>query len=366
MLVLCGPPSAWHGQRTLHQVDQAGAHRVAGFGHEHRGFRLVGLRGGAHRASGRESHGPVGHPRHRGRASRGRRDLPDVPGIQLGQTLVLAAPRGGQDQLHRGPVLPGLLGDLGQVADRQLLAVQRQVVERPPGSAGYVVRKVHLSLGPLGLGARLEDRGHVGVGRGLAGPLLRLVQAPFGGLELPARGAAPCGDVAAPAECVAGVGGQVTRHLGQVVVAGPAEAHRPGQRRGGRPGQVTQEVEPRLHGGVLVVEGADGVAAPFGFGAQPRGLVPERVGAVAVVNLDGQQGQAGPACRHPDRRRIHAGRRPPITTACVPCVMLTVPPRCTRAPSLKTVYRRDRRVKYPRVRHRSGSPSLPWPGAEPG
>ena len=172
-----------------------------------------------------------------------------------------------------------------------------------------MVRELHLGLDPGSRGGGLEDRGHVGVGGGLAGPLLRLVQAPFGGLEFPARGAAPRRDVAPLAERVAGVGGQVTGHLGQVVVAGPAETHRPGQRRGGRPGQVAQEVEPRLHGGILVVEGPDGVAAPFGLRAQPRGLVPERVGPVAVVNLDGQQGQAGPAGRHPDRRRIHAGRQ---------------------------------------------------------
>ena len=101
----------------------------------------------------------------------------------------------------------------------------------------------------------------------------------------------------------------MTGHLGQVVVAGPAEAHRPGQRRGGRPGQVAQEVEPRLHGGVLVVERLDGVAAPLSLRPQPRGLLPERIGAVAAVNLDVQQGQAGPAGRNPDGRRIHAGRQ---------------------------------------------------------
>ena len=220
-----------------------------------------------------------------------------------------AAPRGGQDQLHGRPVLPGLLGHLGQVADRQLLTVQRQVVERPPGSAGYVVRELHLGLDPLGRGVGLEDRGHLGISRGLAGQLLRLLQAPLGGLELEARGAAPRRDVAAPAERVRGVGGQVTGHLGQVVVAGPAEAHRPGQRRGGRPGQVAQEVQPRLHGGVLVVKRPDGVPAALGLRPQPRGLLPERIDAVAVVNLDVQQGQAGPAGRDPDRRGIHVGRQ---------------------------------------------------------
>ena len=176
--------------------------------------------------------GPPGRPRRRRRpwpgepsaaqraGAGGRRGLPDVPGIQLGQALMPAAPRGGQDQLHGRPVLPGLLGHLGQVADRQLLTVQRQVVERPPGSAGHVVRELHLGLDPLGRGVGLEDRGHLGVSRGQAGQLLRLLQAPLGGLELEARGAAPRRDVAAPAERVRGVGGQVTGHLGQVVVAG--------------------------------------------------------------------------------------------------------------------------------------------------
>ena len=72
---------------------------------------------------------------------------------------------------------------------------------------------------------------------------------------------------------------------------------------------MAKEIELCLHGGVLVVEGPHGVAAPFGLGPQPHGLVPERIGAVAAVNLDGQQGQAGPARRDPDRRRIHDGRQ---------------------------------------------------------
>ena len=260
-----------------------------------------------------------------------------------------AAPRGGQDQLHGGPVLPGLLGHLGQVADRQLLAVQRQVVQRPPGRAGHVVGELHPSLG-RGIG--LEDRGHLGISGGLAGPLLRLLQAPLGGLELEARGAAPRRDVAAPAERVRGVGGQVTGHLGQVVVAGPAEAHRPGQRRGGRPGQVAKEVQPRLYGGVLVVERPDGVPAALGLRPQPRGLLPERIGAVAVVDLDVQQGQAGPAGRDPDRRRIHAGRQPADHHR------LPSPRHAHRAAALhagavpEDGHRRDRCVEHRRVKHR--------------
>ena len=38
-----------------------------------------------------------------------------------------------------GPVLAGLLGDLGQVGDVEPLAVEHQVVERPPGRARHVV-----------------------------------------------------------------------------------------------------------------------------------------------------------------------------------------------------------------------------------
>ena len=141
---LVRPAVGRHGQRTLHPVHQAGPYRVAGFGHERRGLRLSGVlgqrdagSGGAHRHTLRRSrrHGPGPSLEH-GLGRRDRRGPPDVPGIQLGQALMPAAPRGGQDQLHRGPVLPRLLGHLGQVADHQLLAVQRQVVERPPGGAG--------------------------------------------------------------------------------------------------------------------------------------------------------------------------------------------------------------------------------------
>ena len=165
-----------------------------------------------------------------------------------------------------------------------------------------------LDLG-RGRGAGLEDRGHFGVGGGLPGPPLRLVQAPLGGFEFPAGDPATRPDVAAPAERVRRVGGQVPGHPAQLVVPGPAEAHRAGQRRGGRPGQVAKEVQVRLHGGVLVVERPDRVAAPFGLPAQPRDLLPQRIGAVAAVDLDVQQGQPRPARPDPDRRRIQAGRQ---------------------------------------------------------
>ena len=216
-----------------------------------------------------------------------------------------------------------------------------------------MVGELHLGLGPR---RGLEGRGHLGERGGLAGPVLRLAQAPLGGLELAAGGAAARRDVAAAAERVRRVGGQVTGHLGQLVVPGPAEAHRPGQRRGGRPGQVPEEVEPRLLGGVLVVERLDGVPAPLGLRAQPRGLLPQRIGAVAVVDLDVQQGQAGPAGRDPDRRRIHAGRQAADHHRLPPGATLAVPLRWTRAPSLKTVTAVIG-ASSTGARHRSGSPS---------
>ena len=134
-------------------------------------------------------------------------------------------------------------------------------------------------------------------------------QALLGGFEF-ALGGAPAGSyVTAAAERAAGVGGQVTGHPGQVVVIGAAEAHRPGQGRGGRFGQVAEEAQPGLFGGVLVVEFLDQVTAALDLGAQPRGFLAQRVGAVAAVDLDVQQGQARPAGRDPDRGGIQAGRQ---------------------------------------------------------
>ena len=168
------------------------------------------------------------------------------------------APRGRQDQLDRGPVLSGLLGDLGKVADGQPFAFERQVIQRPPGRAGHMIGKLHLGAGS---GAGLKGRGHLGKRDREAGPAFRVDQALLGGFEFPAGGASAHADVAAAAERVRGVGGKMTGHLGEVVVAGAAEAHRPRQRRGGRLGQVAQEGQARLLGGVLVVERLDRVAA---------------------------------------------------------------------------------------------------------
>ena len=98
-------------------------------------------------------------------------------------------------------------------------------------------------------------------------------------------------------------------HLGEVVVAGAAGPHRPRKCRSGRLGQVAQEVQAGLLGGVLVVERLDAIAASVDLRTQPGGLLAQRIGAVATVYLDVQQGQIPPAGRDAHRRRIRAGRQ---------------------------------------------------------
>ena len=236
----------------------------------------------------------------------GRRDGPgafDVPGVQFGQGLVQPAPRGGQDQLDGGPVFPALLPDLGQVAYGQLLTVQGQVIQRPPGSARHVVGDVDLGRRRRG---RLDGRGHLGERHRTVGVPFRVLQALLGGFELAAGGAAAGVDLAAAAERGRGVGGQVAGHPGQVVLAGAAEAHRPRQRRGGRLGQVAEEGQPRLLGRVLVVELLDLVAAPVDVRTQLRGLsrAADRSGSGGAPRRP-----AGPGRRRGRRRGPRPGPR---------------------------------------------------------
>jgi hypothetical protein len=80
----------------------------------------------------------------------------------------------------------------------------------------------------------------------------------------------------------------MTGHLGEVVVADAAEAHRPGKCGGGGLGQVTQ-TQTRLFGGIPVVQRLAGVAATFDLRTQLRGFVAERLGTVAAVHLNVQQ-----------------------------------------------------------------------------
>ena len=169
-----------------------------------------------------------------------------------------------------------------------------------------MIGKLHLSAGR---GAGLKDRGHLGERDRTAGPFFRRGQALLGGLQFPLGGASARADLAAAAERCRGVSGQMTGHPGEVVVAGAAEPHRPRKCRSGRLGQVAQEVQAHLLGGVLVVERLDGIAASVDLRTQPGGLLAQGIGAVATVYLDVQQGQIPPAGRDAHRRRIRAGRQ---------------------------------------------------------
>ena len=169
-----------------------------------------------------------------------------------------------------------------------------------------MIGKLHLGAGNR---AGLKGRGHLGKRHRKAGPFPRRLQALLGSFEFPAGGAHPRADLTAPAQRACSVAGQVAGHPGKVVMIGPAEAYRPGQRRSGRPGQVAGEVQARLLGGVLVLEGLDGITAFVHVRPQPRGLLAQRIGAVPMVYLDIQQGQARPAGCHANRCRIHAGRK---------------------------------------------------------
>ena len=275
-------------------------------------------------------------------------DAPDVPGIQLGQDLVQPAPRGGQDQLDGGPVLLGLLGDLGEVADGKPLPVQRQVIQRSPGSAGHMVGKLHLSTGD---GAGLKGRGHFGKRDRTVGPSSRRGQALFGGFELPAGGAAARADLAAAAQRARSVSGQVTGHPGKVVVVGAAEPHRPRKCRSGRLGQVACEVQARLLGGVLVVERLDRIAASVNLRTQPRGLLAQGIGAVATVYLDVQQGQIPPAGRDANRRRIRAGRQVADHYSPQPRLYAHRAAALHAGAVPKNGHGRDRRIKTSALRH---------------
>jgi hypothetical protein len=59
----------------------------------------------------------------------------------------------------------------------------------------------------------------------------------------------------------------------------------------GRLGQVVQEVQASMLGGVLIVKRLEGIAAPVHLRTQPHGLLTQRIGAVATVYLNVQQGQ---------------------------------------------------------------------------
>ena len=206
------------------------------------------------------------------------------------------------NQLDGGPVLSGLLCDLGKIGDGQPLAGERQVIQRSPVSAGHVIGKLHLGADS---GPGLKGRGHLNERDRMAGSFFCGAQALLRSIELPVGGSSACTDFAATPECARGVSGQMTGHLGEVIVVGAAEAHRPGKCGGCGLGQVIQEAQTRLFGGVLVVKRLNGVAASVDLRTQLRGFVAERVGTIAAVHLDVQQDQIPPMGRDANRGRIH-------------------------------------------------------------
>ena len=239
----------------------------------------------------------------------GRLPTADVPRAQLGQGLALALAGGREHERGLGPVLAGLLGDLGQVGDVKPLAVEHQIVERPPGRAGHVIGEVDLGFG-RGLGLQfhhdLDERDLLGLAA-----LLGRGQARLGGGELPLGGALAGGDLAPFRERARSGRGQVAGHARQLVVAGPAGADRP--REGGGSGlrQVAEEAEPGLLGGILVDELLHRVAPALDLGPQPRGLLAQRLGADPAAHLDVEQGEVAAAGGDADAGGVDRGRKIP-------------------------------------------------------
>ena len=165
-----------------------------------------------------------------------------------------------------------------------------------------MIGKLHLGAGS---GAGLKGRGHLNERDRMAGSFFCGAQALLRSIELPVGGSSACTDFAATPECARGVSGQMTGHLGEVVMAGAAEAHRPGKCGGCGLGQVAQKAQACLFGGVLVVKRLNGVAASVDLRTQLRGSVAERIGTIAAVHLDVQQDQIPPMGRDPNRGRIH-------------------------------------------------------------
>ena len=125
----------------------------------------------------------------------------------------------------------------------------------------------------------------------------------------------------------------MTGHPGQIVVTGPAEAHRAREGRGGGLGQVAQEAEPASSAVSSSSKSLDQVAASVTSARSRAVSSRQRIGAVPAMHLDVQQGQARPAGRDTNRRGIHAGgQATDDDPGASPGSTLTVPLRCTRAP----------------------------------
>ncbi len=229
----------------------------------------------------------------------------DVPGGQLGQRLALPLPRGRQDQRDLGPVLAGPLGDLREVGDLELFAVEHQVVQRPPGGELDVVGQLDLRLGGRG---RLEEDADLGE-HGRRGRLLGAGEALHRRVELALRDALARGDLAPPGERGGGGRRQVAGHARELLVAGPPRAQRPGERGRRRLGQVAEEAEPGAFRLVGVVEFLDRVAAPLDVRPQLGERLPPRLRGDAALHLDVEQRQVVPPGRDPDGRRVRGVRK---------------------------------------------------------
>ena len=81
-------------------------------------------------------------------------------------------------------------------------------------------------------------------------------------------------------------------HPRQLVVAGPPDAQRPGERGRRRLGQVAEEAEPGPFRLVGVVEFLDRVAAPLDVRPQLGERLAPRLRGDAALHFDVEQGQA--------------------------------------------------------------------------
>ena len=195
---------------------------------------------------------------------------PMYQGLSSGRRLALALAGGREHQRDLGPVLAGLLGDLGQVGDVKPLAVEHQVVQRPPGRAGHVIGELDLGFG-CGLapqGPPRPRRTRPAWSAACSAAVRRASAAASSRCAARLRAAIS----RLPAERGRSGRGQVAGHARQLVVAGPPGADRPGERGGGRLRQVAEEAEPGLLGRVGVVELLHRVAPALDVGPQLRGL----------------------------------------------------------------------------------------------
>jgi hypothetical protein len=151
----------------------------------------------------------------------------------------------------------------------------------------------------------------MGVFHRTAPVLLGPCQPLLGGVELAAGDPHPGRDLPAPGQPALGPVRQVPGHPGQLPVLGPARADRARERGGRRLRQVAEEGQPSLLRRVLVLQLPDQVPQPLHIGAQPRGVLADRVGPEPAAHLDLEQRRPGPAHRDANRRRVRRRRQRP-------------------------------------------------------